>query len=257
MRNAPPGPVNAMPDYAGMGALVLAREMTWGPCLGPPRGFLDGGNDALATYRWLDGHPAGIVFDLLTIVTSHRVQVLSMLNCAPQFVDLSPNFGPGSSTGFVHADHWTRKELTPNDADELRVRLDEWGRFDSGTRATLELAVSRLAGSIQRAGGRFAVQDRILNVAIALEVMYQLRRGGSFTLTTRAGHFLADSTDDRLSVAQWARALYRTRNAIVHGNVEHTREEYGRMAAIASDGTDLLITYEAHLLNHCGPYSPK
>ena len=99
----------------------------------------------------------------------------------------------------------------------------EWVRFDSETRATVELAVSRLAGSIQRTGGRFAVQDRILDVAIALEMMYELRRGGSFTLTTRAGHFLADSIDDRLAVAKRARALYRTRNAIVHGNVSHTR----------------------------------
>ena len=239
VRNERPGPANAMTDYAGMGALVLAREMTWGPCLGTPPGFLERGNDVFPTYRWLDGHPAGIVFDLLTIVTSHRVQILSMLNCAPQFVDLNPRFGPGSSTGFVHSDNWTRTELTADQADELRGRLDEWTRFDPERRATLELAVSRLAGSIQRAGGRFARQDRILDVAIALEVMYQLRRGGSFTLTTRAGHFLADSTDDRLAVAQRARAIYSTRNRIVHGNVEHTKEEYARMAEIASDGTDL------------------
>ena len=132
VRNEPPGPVNDMPDYAGMGALVLAREMTWGPCLGPPRGSRDPFSDALPRYRWLDGHPAGIVFDLISIVTSHRVQVLSMLNCAPQFVDLSPNFGPGSSTGFVHADHWTRKELTPDDGEELRGRLDEWARVRPG-----------------------------------------------------------------------------------------------------------------------------
>ena len=69
--------------------------------------------------------------------------------------------------------------------------------------------------------------------------MYQLRRGRSFTLTTRAGHFLADSTDDRLTVAQRARAIYSARKRIVHGNVEHTNEEYARMAEIASDGTDL------------------
>ena len=82
------------------------------------------------------------------------------------------------------------------------------------------------------------MQDRILDVAIALELMYQLRRGGSFTFTTRAGHFLAASTDDRLAVADRARVLYRTRNKIVHGSLEHSREEYARMAAIASDGTD-------------------
>ena len=29
-------PENPPPDYVGMGALVLAREMTWGPCIVPP-----------------------------------------------------------------------------------------------------------------------------------------------------------------------------------------------------------------------------
>ena len=114
-----------------------------------------------------------------------------------------------------------------------------WTRFDAGKRSTLELGVSRLAGSIQRAAGRFGVQDRILDVAIALEVMYQLARGGRFTLTTRAGHFLADETEERLRVAERAAALYKTRNSIVHGNVEQTKEGYTQMAATAADGTDL------------------
>ena len=239
VRNEPPGPANDMPDYAGMNALVLAREMTWGPCLVPPKTSRNMGSNVVPTFTWFDRHQSGVLFDLLTIVTSHRIQVLSVLTCAPEFVDVNPNFGPGSSTGFLHSDHWSKKDLTRNEIEDLRSRLHGWSRFDADKRATLELAVSRLAAATQRGRGRLGIQDRILDVAIALEVMYQLVRSGRYTLTTRASHFLADQTDERLRVANRAGALYKTRNDIVHGNVEQTKEKHAKMAATAEDGTDL------------------
>ena len=239
VRNEPPGPANDMPDYAGMGALVLAREMTWDPCLVPPKTSRNMGSNVEPTFTWFDGHQSGVLFDLLTIVTSHRIQVLSVLTCAPEFVDIDPNFGPGSSTGFLHSDHCSKKDLTRNGTEDLRSRLHGWTQFDTDKRATLELAVSRLATATQRDSWRLGIQDRILDVAIALEVMYQLGRSGRYTLTTRAGHFLADQTNERLRVANRAGALYKTGNAIVHGNVEQTREEHAKMAATAEDGTDL------------------
>ena len=56
VRNEPPGPTNDMPDYAGMGALVLAREMTWDPCLVPPKTSRNMGSNAVPTFTWFDGH---------------------------------------------------------------------------------------------------------------------------------------------------------------------------------------------------------
>ena len=163
VRNEAPGPANDMPDYLGMGALVFAREMTWGPCLVSPRTSKDIGTKPAHTVRWHFEHDLRIVFDLLSIVVSHRVQVLSVLCCAPEFVDVNPNFGPGSSTGFLHTDHWTKKELTREHNNQLQDRLHAWSRFDASNRDTLELAVSRLASSIQRSRGRFWAQDRILD----------------------------------------------------------------------------------------------
>ena len=50
--------------------------------------------------------------------------------------------------------------------------------------------VGRLAEALAR-DGRFAVEDRILDIAIALERMYELeQRDGSFQLKTRAAYFL-------------------------------------------------------------------
>ncbi|MDE2717650.1 MAG: hypothetical protein OXI33_11640, partial [Chloroflexota bacterium] len=111
--NDPPGPANDMPDYVGMGALVLAREMTWGSCLVPPRTSKDFGSQRpTPMFRCVPECGSGVIFDLLSLTTSHRVQLLSVLDCAPDFVDLTPNFGPGSSTGFLQDDFWTKKDLT-------------------------------------------------------------------------------------------------------------------------------------------------
>ena len=101
VRNEVAGPTNDMPDYSGMGALVLARELTWGPCIVPPKTSKDIFTKPELTFRWLPGYGSGVFFDLLSIVTSHRVQVLSLLCCAPEFVDVNSNFGPGSSIGFT------------------------------------------------------------------------------------------------------------------------------------------------------------
>ena len=219
VRSEAPDPTNDMPDYLGMGALVLVREMTWGPCLVPPKTSKDSGMNAVPTFRWLDGHDPYIVFDLISIITSHRIQVLSVLCCAPDFVDVNPNFGPGSSTGFLHADHWTKEELTQEHIKQLQERLHAWSRFDANNRDTLELAVSRLASSIQRNRGRFWLQDRILDAAIALEMMYDLESTElSYRLATRAGHLLADETEERVDVSHRVKSFYDTRSRIAHGS---------------------------------------
>ena len=242
VRNEAPGPTNNMPDYLGMGALVLAREMTWGPCLVPPKTSKDIGTNAVPRFRWLTGHDLHIVFDLISIVTSHRIQVLSVLCCAPEFVDVDPNFGPGSSTGFLHADHWTKKEVTGEHLNQLQDRLRAWPRFDANNRDTLELAVSRLASSIQRNRGRFWVQDRILDAAIALEMMYDLESTElSYKLATRAGHLLADETEKRVGVSRRMKSFYNARSNIAHGSRGKKKKNGKRsnLEEIADSGSDL------------------
>ena len=92
--------------------------MVWGPCLVSPKTSRNLDNNVFPTFTSFDGHQSGVLFDLLTIVTSHRIQVLSVLTCAPEFVDLDPNFGPGSSTGFLHSDHWSKKDMTCNETED-------------------------------------------------------------------------------------------------------------------------------------------
>ena len=76
--------------------------------------------------------------------------------------------------------------------------------------------VARMAESRARTGP-FAYQDRILDVAIALEQMYEVDPGEiSFKLRARAACFLADTTAQRNRIFGQVRDVYNLRSALVH-----------------------------------------
>ena len=76
--------------------------------------------------------------------------------------------------------------------------------------------VSRLSEGLARTG-QYSVDDKILDVAIALEQMYELDQGEiSFKLKMRAACFLETQTQARLSVFRKVGQLYNARSGIVH-----------------------------------------
>ena len=76
--------------------------------------------------------------------------------------------------------------------------------------------IARLAEALARSG-RFEADDKILDVAIALERMYELDRGEiSFKLKTRAACFLEAGTEGRLRVFRDVGDFYEARSSIVH-----------------------------------------
>ena len=219
VRNDPPGPTNDMPDYSSMGALVLAREMTWGPCLFPPLSSRDEFPVPAREFRWSPGCGTDIFFDLLSLCTSQRVQILSILHCAPEFVDLNHGFGPGTGTSYFHTEHWTNEALTQENIGQLQKLLGLWSQFNPEKRDILELAVSRLSSSIYRNRGRFWAQDRILDAAIALEIMYELEPPElTNKLASRAAHMLAEEIDDRIAIFDQVHSFYKARSRIAHGD---------------------------------------
>ena len=104
--------------------------------------------------------------------------------------------------------------------ESCAIALDEarelfWKR-DGARFRKYEPIVSRLAGAAARSG-RFAVDDRILDVAIALERMYELDQGEIvFKLKTRAACFLEAETARRTQVFKDVGRFYDARSAIVH-----------------------------------------
>ncbi len=76
--------------------------------------------------------------------------------------------------------------------------------------------VSRLAQALAR-DGRFVIHDKILDVSIALEGMYDLpRRGVTNALEERVAGFLGIDAESRDRFGKNARAFYDARSAIVH-----------------------------------------
>ena len=96
--------------------------------------------------------------------------------------------------------------------------------------------VSRLAEALAR-DGRFAVEDRILDVAIALERMYELGGGEiSHKLRTRASWFLGEDADSRLGVMKSVAEFYGVRSDIVHNrNRNASAERYGEVFNVGFD----------------------
>ena len=76
--------------------------------------------------------------------------------------------------------------------------------------------VVRLAKSLGRSG-RLATPDKVVDVVIALEGMYEPpRRSKSRTLQERASSFLGSDAEDQQRIKERIRTLYNVRSAIVH-----------------------------------------
>ena len=90
--------------------------------------------------------------------------------------------------------------------------------------------IGRLAEALAR-DGRFAVEDRILDVAIVLERMYELEGGEiSHKLRTRAAWFLGADAESRVREIQAVKAFYEARSAIVHSKKKRPAAEKQRAA---------------------------
>ena len=98
--------------------------------------------------------------------------------------------------------------------------------------------ISRLAEALARDGG-FADEGRIVEVAIALEKMYDLpQRGISRTLQDRVSGYLGTDASSRERIKESVKEFYGARSRIVHsrsGNVSPpgNRELFGRGFDIA------------------------
>ncbi len=90
--------------------------------------------------------------------------------------------------------------------------------------------ISRLSEALARSG-HYADGDKILDVAIALEQMYELDQGEiSFKLKIRAACFLESETQARLCVFKKVRQLYDARSGIVHRRRKESSHESKRAA---------------------------
>ncbi len=133
--------------------------------------------------------------------------------------------------------------------DEARILF----RQRNGARfRRYEPIVARLAEAAARSG-RFAVEDRILDVAMALERMYELDQGEIvFKLKTRAACFLESDTAGRTQVFRDVGRFYEARSAIVHNARKKRWSEKKREAAFGR-GFDIARRSLGKLLREGAP----
>ena len=95
LKKEEPAPWNDVTPYRDMQALVLFRKMIWSPCLVTPRTSKHVNDPPLRVkFSWRNGLADEVLLNLLSLVTSQRIEVVEILACAPDFVYVDPNFGP-------------------------------------------------------------------------------------------------------------------------------------------------------------------
>lgn len=214
-----PFPKTNLPDAA-----VLVRTLEYGPAVVPPDD-LTYPPDLQVTYRfpadyqvdledwWVDSK---LLIDLLSI--AKRVPLLSRtryVRLARWIEEMDPNFAFGAqeSGGFV-SDMWPQGEDFSKDDLDAFLKLARGWRIYPDRSDAFNLAIRRLAASFSRPGGRFGKEDRVLDVAIALEVLYGGKTG--HTLAQRAAALLGTNAEEQKLTYGRAKGFYDVRSGIVH-----------------------------------------
>ena len=164
---------------------------------------------------------AGVFLDLLAV--SHESPVLPLASLS-DCIDRSAarlfgvnSKGPGmyqkwsadGLDGFAES-----PELRPAAFEEARVAFRD---RESACFRTMAPIVGRLAVALAR-DGRFAINDKVVDVAIALEGMYELPRWKKLRkLEDRVSGFLGTAAGEGPRVRENLQMLYETRSDIVHG----------------------------------------
>ena len=210
--------------WEGVGAILQA--VPWRPVLFPPED---------QTER---------VHDIGSFCIDARdfVQLLSVFQGAPMvslafFPDRTHRtvpllLGNPRLSGSMGVDPWARafvslgkpRELD-DDALEQARRLFSEPEPERSRYREYGRVISRLSEALARSGD-YADDDKILDVAIALEQMYELDQGEiSFKLRIRAACFLESETQSRLCVFKKVGQLYDGRSGIVHSRRKEPSRE--------------------------------
>ena len=158
--------------------------------------------------------------DLLAVTHGVAVLPFVMLNhcidrSATQLLGLADNRGSFYRGRSAHG--FDGFQECPELEREALGKATEAFKIRTGERyARMAPIVGRLAEALGR-DGRFAVLDRILDVAIALEQMYQLDGGEiSYKMRMRVAWFLGADAESRLREMKAVKEFYEARSAIVH-----------------------------------------
>lgn len=246
------------PKSSHPNAAVIVRSLSYGPCVAP---FDDSPgisqmqiayrfptNYQIDLERWFDD--SKMLVDLLSIAT--RVPLLSRtlyVRLAKWIEEIDPNLAYGTQFygGFM-SDLWLQdRDLSLDDADAFVTLARGWGAYADKLDA-MNLAIRRLAGSFSRPCGRFGEEDRIIDVAIALEVLYG---GTGRKLAPRAAGLIGENAEEQKRIYDQAKHFYNVRSSIVHSKKSTPARDL--IQKELEEGRDLACRTLANLLKRDTP----
>ena len=256
-----PGEPEPFQEKPTPNAAALVRSLAFGPAIGVAEndtGLAD--VDVQVKYcfptdyridleRWFED--TKFLVDLLSVAA--RTPLLSRTRYVrlPKWIqEIDPNFAyPNQTSGGFVSDAWPKgRDLSKSGAEDFVALARDWYAEPEKPHA-LALATRRLAASLSRPGGRFGEEDRILDVAIALEICYGGKKG--HRLAKRAARLLGADATEQIRTYDQARRFYSVRSRIVHTEGPGSARDslHGELEA----GRDLACRSLRDLLKHDMP----
>ena len=231
---------------------VLVRQVGWGLAVSP--GDHPGDFAGEFRYRFPDEHRVDYdgVFEeretlvhLLSIAIGSKLVSHTFFDALPAWMtQINPNLRTASAGGGAGVfDVWPRDRApATRDLDAFVAAARGWlthcaGKGDRST----ELAIRRTAAAFGIAGGRFGVEDRLIDAGIALEAMYGPFDGDiTQKISSRAASLLGEFDAEGRSTAKEVKSFYKTRSKVVHGTVGKNRGRREReLAKALASGREL------------------
>lgn len=253
-----------------MSTAVLVRSLRWGPGVASPPDDGDFSNKSCRAcapkvkYRFPGDYEldlanrfpddSKVLVDLLSIATRSPLISHTSFVCVAKWVEeIDPNFALSfrNSSAYLSDVRPKEHQFCQHDAATFATLASRWCTY-RGKRDVIDIAIRRLAASFARVGGPFSVEDRILDVSIALEIMYgPIKQNLAYQLASRAKRLLGQGTNKRGWISNRVKSFYEVRSAIVHGK---KKIKGGRPAIdkALEDGRDLACLTLAELLSR-GP----
>ena len=202
---------------------ALVTELRWGPAITDANRKLTD-PDPMKIELANDRAPL-LAVALLSVVLGRSLPVVATtFKSAPWIDDFLDREGGGGTSydpeGRTNSVDRSALSVEEQAAAERAIR--DWDSFAKPERETLALAIARLSTSLSRRGSwaisNLAVDDRVLDVSIALEILYSLDSLEiTHKLSTRAGWYLGRNANDRLRIRKLVTEFYGLRSDVIHG----------------------------------------
>lgn len=199
---------------------VLVSELRWGPIIvSSSDKTLEDPWPIETVYTYSNYNPFTLIA-LLGIALNYPLRIVANALRAASWVDDFLDRPSGNGTYFYpenRIDPIKGIEVTAQNQKTIEKALKDWKCFANADRNSLILAITRLSASLSRSG-TFAEQDKVLDISIALEILYRLDRNEiTHKLSTRAGWYLGSDASERLQIKKTISDFYGFRSAIIHG----------------------------------------